>query len=502
VLRQPDVPWKVLSITTMPTAVRNWRPLVQQFQRIVGEKGVVWTPEELLVFECDGLTSFRQKPGIAVLPQTTDQVSRILQICHRENIPFVARGSGTGLSGGALPIEDCVLIVTSWMRQILSLDFANQQVVVQPGVINSWVTQAVSNEGFYYAPDPSSQIICSIGGNIAENSGGVHCLKYGVTTNHVLGLKLVLPDGTVVDVGGTVPEMPGYDLTGLFVGSEGTLGIATEITLRILKTPAVIHVLLADFVSPEAAGAAVSAIISSGIIPAGMEIMDNLSINAVEDVVATNCYPRDAGAILLVEVDGIAEEAEAQAQLVAALCLQCGARSITTATDPETRLKLWKGRKAAFAAMGHLSPNYYVQDGVIPRTKLPQVLREIEQLGEKFGYKVANVFHAGDGNLHPLILYNGATPGAFEQVEALGGAILKLCVQVGGAISGEHGIGAEKRCYMDTMFTPTDLETMQWVREVFDPKRIANPGKLFPSPRTCGEGAKQGMVTVKNAELF
>ena len=469
---------------------RNWKPVIKQFEAVVGKKGVVQRREELITYECDGLTSYRQRPAVVVLPRTTEQVAEIVKICDRAGIPFIARGSGTGLSGGALPIEECVLIVTALMRQIIDIDLENQRVVVQPGVINNWVTQAVSGAGFYYAPDPSSQIICSIGGNVAENSGGVHCLKYGVTVNHVLGLKLVLPDGSITDVGGEIPEMPGYDLTGVFVGSEGTLGIATEITLRILKTAESICVLLADFTSVEAAGAAVSDIISAGIIPAGMEMMDNLSINAVEDVVATGFYPRDAEAILLVEVDGLKVEVAENKERIAALCKQNGARSITTANDPETRLKLWKGRKAAFAAAGHLSPDYYVQDGVIPRTQLPFVLQEIENLSQQYGYRVANVFHAGDGNLHPLVLYDNSVPGALEQVEELGGKILKLCVQVGGSISGEHGIGADKRCYMSDMFSETDLETMQWVREVFNPKGLANPGKLFPTPRTCGEAAR------------
>ncbi|UFP95234.1 FAD-linked oxidase C-terminal domain-containing protein [Gloeobacter morelensis] len=468
----------------------NWRAIAQQMERIVGKTGVVWTPEELLVFECDGLTSYKQRPALAVLPRTTEEVSRVLALCYREGLPFVARGSGTGLSGGALPVEGCVLVVTARMNRILAVDLDNRQVVVQPGVINNWVTQAVSGAGFYYAPDPSSQSICSIGGNVAENSGGVHCLKYGVTTNHVLSLKLVLPDGAVVDVGGRVPEMPGYDLAGVFVGSEGTLGIATEITLRLLKSAESIRVLLADFATIEEAGAAVTAIIGAGIVPGGMEIMDNLSINAVEDVVATDCYPRDAGAILLVEVDGLAVEVEAASARVEALCLEAGARAVRTATDPAERLKLWKGRKAAFAAMGQRAPNYYVQDGVIPRTKLQFVLQQIELLSAKHGYPVANVFHAGDGNLHPLILYDGRIAGELEKVEILGGEILKLCVAVGGSISGEHGIGAEKRCYMSDMFTPADLETMQWVRAVFDPKGLANPTKLFPTPRTCGEAAR------------
>ncbi|XHX78934.1 MAG: glycolate oxidase subunit GlcD [Stenomitos frigidus ULC029] len=468
---------------------RNWQPIVREFEAILGKNGVVRKREELLVYECDGLTSYRNRPSVVVLPRTTEEVAAVVKVCDRHSIPFVARGSGTGLSGGALPTDDCVLIVTALMKRILDIDLENQRVIVQPGVINNWVTQAVSGAGFYYAPDPSSQIICSVGGNVAENSGGVHCLKYGVTTNHVLGLKLVLPDGAIVDVGGMVPEMPGYDLTGLFVGSEGTLGIATEITLKILKAPEAVRVLLADFTSIEAAGATVSDIISGGIIPGGMEMMDNFSINAVEDVVRTNCYPRDAVAILLIEVDGLDVEAQANSDRVEAICFQNGARSVRIATDADERLTLWKGRKAAFAAMGKISPDYYVQDGVIPRTKLEYVLKEIETLGEKHGYNVANVFHAGDGNLHPLILYDNAVPGALEQVEALGGAILKLCVQVGGSISGEHGIGADKRCYMPEMFTDADLETMQWVRQTFNPRELANPGKIFPTPRTCGEGA-------------
>lgn len=482
---------------------RNWQPIIKQFEAIVGKNGVVQRREELITYECDGLASYRHRPEVVVLPRNTEQVAEIVKICDRNFIAFIARGAGTGLSGGALPTENCVLIVTALMRQILDIDLENQRVTVQPGVINNWVTQAVSGAGFYYAPDPSSQIICSIGGNVAENSGGVHCLKYGVTTNHVLGLKLVLPDGSIADVGGHIPEMPGYDLTGVFVGSEGTLGIATEITLKILKTAESICVLLADFTSIEAAGAAVSDIISAGIIPAGMEMMDNLSINAVEDVVATNCYPRDAEAILLVEVDGLQVEVDEMKKRIGAICKQNGARNVTSAKDIETRTKLWKGRKAAFAAAGHLSPDYYVQDGVIPRTKLSFVLQEIENLSKKYGYKIANVFHAGDGNLHPLILYDNAVPGAFEKVEELGGDILKLCVQVGGSLSGEHGIGADKKCYMPNMFTEVDLETMQYVRAAFNPEGLANPDKIFPTPRTCSEAANaQNIKQFEKVELF
>ncbi|MBE9031741.1 FAD-binding protein [filamentous cyanobacterium LEGE 11480] len=469
---------------------RDWQPIIAAFVAIVGEDAVVRRKEELLVYECDGLTSYRERPAIVVLPRTTEEVAAVVRVCYENDVAFVPRGSGTGLSGGALPISECVLITTSVMRQIIDIDYDNQQVVVQPGVINNWVTQAVSGDGFYYAPDPSSQIICSIGGNVAENSGGVHCLKYGVTTNHVLGLKVVTPTGAIVELGGEILEMPGYDLTGVFVGSEGMLGIATEITLRILKAPESVKVLLADFMDVEAAGATVSAIIAAGIIPGGMEMMDNMSINAVEDVVKTNCYPRDAAAILLVEVDGLEIEATVNAQRVVEICRHHGARNVTVATDPADRDTLWKGRKAAFAAMGKMSPDYYVQDGVIPRTQLQYVLREIASLGQKHGYDVANVFHAGDGNLHPLILYNNAVPGELEKVEELGGDILRLCVEVGGSLSGEHGIGAEKRCYMPDMFSAADMATMQLVKQAFDPKQIANPTKLFPTPKTCGEGAR------------
>jgi glycolate oxidase len=480
----------------------DWKPIIKKLIAVIGEKGVVKRKEELLTYECDGLTSYRQTPPVAVLPRTTEQVAEVVKICNQYSVPFIARGSGTGLSGGALPSENSVLIVTALMRQILSIDLENHLAIVQPGVINSWVTQAVSGAGFYFAPDPSSQIICSIGGNIAENSGGVHCLKYGVTTNHVLGLKLVLPDASIVDVGGQIPEMPGYDLPGVFVGSEGTLGIATEITLRILKSAESICVLLADFNSVDAAAASVSDIISAGIIPGGMEMMDNISINAVEDVVATNCYPRDAAAILLVEIDGLDVEVAVNKQRVAGICQKNGARNITSATDPETRLKLWKGRKAAFAAAGHISPDYYVQDGVIPRTQLPYVLKEIEAISQKYGYRIANVFHAGDGNLHPLILFNNSVAGELEKVEEAGGEILKLCVKVGGSISGEHGIGADKKCYMPDMFNQADLETMQWVKQVLNPLGLANPGKIFPTPRTCGEAAKALIQKFAAVERF
>ncbi|WP_225875246.1 glycolate oxidase subunit GlcD [[Limnothrix rosea] IAM M-220] len=487
----------------MRKTVTDWRWIQRRLVEIVGRDGVVRRKEEILTYECDGLSAYRQRPALVVLPKTTEEIAAIVKFCHDQDIPWVARGAGTGLSGGALPLKDGILIVTARMRKILKIDYDNHQITVQPGVINNWVTQAVSGDGFYYAPDPSSQSVCSIGGNIAENSGGVHCFKYGVTTNHVLQLKVVTPTGAVVTLGGVVPEMPGYDLMGVFVGSEGTLGIATEITLKILKKPEAICTLLADYTSIEAAGNSVAAIVSAGIIPAGMEIMDNFSINAVEDVVKLDCYPRDAEAILLVEIDGMKTEVHAAKQRVKEICLAQGARNITTASDLDTRMKLWKGRKSAFAAAGNISPDYFVQDGVIPRTKLAEVLTEINAIGDRHGYKIANVFHAGDGNLHPLILYNSALPGALEEVEEIGGEILKLCVTMGGSISGEHGIGSDKKMYMPDMFSDTDLETMGYVRDVFNPKGLANPEKLFPTPRTCGESAKMTDVTkFKNADLF
>ena len=481
----------------------KWQPIIKQLESVIGKDGVVRRKEELLTYECDGLASYRQRPGLVVLPRTTEEIATAIKICHDNDIPWVARGAGTGLSGGALPVEDCVLIVTARMKQVLDVDLDNHSITVQPGIINNWVTQTVSGAGFYYAPDPSSQIICSIGGNVAENSGGVHCLKYGVTTNHVLGLKIVTAEGKIMDLGGKVPEMPGYDLTGVFVGSEGTLGIATEVTLRILKRPESVCVVLADFPSIAQSGAAVAEVISNGIIPAGMEIMDRFTINAVEDTVATGCYPRDAEAILLIELDGLAVEVAANKKKVAEICRANGARNITKANDEVTRMKLWKGRKAAFAAAGNISPNYFVQDGVIPRTKLAEVLEEINRLSDRFGYKIANVFHAGDGNLHPLIMYDNAVEGAFAEVEELGGEILKLCVAKGGSLSGEHGIGSDKNCYMPYMFDETDLETMGYVRDSFNPKGLANPGKMFPTPRTCGERANaQQMAKIKDAELY
>ena len=450
--------------------------------------------QELLSYDCDGLTLERHCPPLAVLPETTEQVSAVVRCCAERDVPFVARGSGTGLSGGALVEEGALLVVTSRMRDVLALDLENQTITVQPGVINSWVTRAVAGEGYYYAPDPSSQIVCSIGGNVAENSGGVHCLKYGVTSNHVLRLEVVLPDGTVTELGNGLAESPELDLRGAFIGSEGTLGIATAITLRLLRSPECVNVLLADFQTMEAAGEAVRSVTAAGILPAGMEIMDRVTINAVNDFFGYDEYPRDAAAVLLLELDGQASEVEASASRAEQLCLAAGARGLRFAVEPAECAVLWKGRKSAFSAVGKITPTYYVQDGVVPRSTLPRVLAAIERLSQEYGLPVANVFHAGDGNLHPLILYRATEPDAEQRVKALGAAILRECLEAGGSISGEHGIGADKRCYLDWMFEQDDLDTMALLRKAFDPGQRANPGKVLPTPHTCGESARRAVT--------
>lgn len=463
--------------------------LIRTMCAALGEQRVIWKIEELRTYECDGLANYRAVPSLVVLPECVEHVQAAVRICHEHGIPFVARGSGTGLSAGAMPVEEGVLIVLSRMRRILEIDIPNERVVVEPGVINLSVTQSVAPYGYYYAPDPSSQLICSIGGNVAENSGGAHCLKYGFTTNHVTGLEVVLSDGGVVHLGGKVVDSPGYDLMGVFVGSEGTLGVVTKITLRIVRKPETVQMLLASFPSTDHAGGAVSGIIAEGIIPAAVEMMDALSIEAVEAAVHPN-YPEGAGAILLVELDGADAEVACQFESVEAICQKNGSTEIRVAQDDQERALMWKGRKAAFAAVGRISPNYYVQDGVIPRTKLPEVLRRIESLGSTSGIRVANVFHAGDGNLHPLVLFNGAVEGEAERAEVLAGEILAVCMEQGGSITGEHGVGMDKKKYMPKMFTQDDMDTMQLVRCAFDPNGLCNPGKLFPTPRLCGEAPR------------
>ena len=480
----------------------DWSALERDLRRQLPARAVLSKRQELFSYDCDGLTLERHCPPLAVLPETTEQVAAVLRLCHQHHVPFVARGSGTGLSGGALVDQQALLVVTSRMRQLLKVDLDNHCVTVQPGVINSWVTRAVTGDGFYYAPDPSSQVVCSIGGNVAENSGGVHCLKYGVTSNHVLGLEVVLPDGSVTQLGNGLCESPELDLRGAFIGSEGTLGIATAITLRLLRAPDCVNVLLADFSTMEAAGEAVRAVTAAGLLPAGMEIMDNVTINAVNDFFGYDEYPRDAAAVLLIELDGQAAEVQASALQAERLCHEAGARGLRRAEDPTECAVLWKGRKSAFSAVGKITPTYYVQDGVVPRSSLPTVLTAIERLSQEHGLPVANVFHAGDGNLHPLILYSASEPEVEQRVKELGAAILKECLAVGGSISGEHGIGADKRCYLDWMFAPEDLETMALLRRAFDPEQRANPGKVLPTPRTCGESAKRAVTLPTGVDLF
>ncbi len=459
--------------------------IIEDFRAAVGDKGLLTKPEQLRTYECDGLTNFRVVPSAVLLPSTSEQVQEIVRICDRERIPFVARGSGTGLSGGALPYAGGVVISLSRLNRILEVDIPNARIVVEPGVINSNVTQEVSPYGYFYAPDPSSQSVCTIGGNVAENSGGAHCLKYGFTTTHVLGMEVVLPDGSLVHLGSNTLDAPGYDLMGVFVGSEGTLGIATKVILRIVKRPEVIQTLLAAFNTTDEAGQTVSEIIAAGILPAAIEMMDNLAIQAAEAAVHAN-YP-DCGALLLVELDGPAAEVEQLMRQVKDICTQCGAWEIRVAQSEAERMVVWKGRKAAFAAMGRVSPNYIVQDGVIPRTALPQVLGAIKRLSEEAGLRVANVFHAGDGNLHPLVLYDRSVTGQEHDAEELAFAILKLCVDAGGSITGEHGVGQEKKKFMSEMYAEPDLATMQLVRCAFDPENLANPEKIFPRPRLCAE---------------
>jgi glycolate oxidase len=460
--------------------------LIRTMESILGTEGVVHEREQLRSYECDGLMNYRVIPDLVVLPETAEHVQQIVRTCYEEGIPFVARGSGTGLSGGALPVESGVLIVLSRMRKILEVDIPNQRIVVEPGVVNIWVSQEVADEGYYYAPDPASQVVSSIGGNLAENSGGVHCLKYGFTTNHVMGAEVVLADGSVVHIGGgKAPDAPGYELLGTFVGSEGTLGIATKITLRLLRTPESVRTLLAAFEDTEKAGDAVSGIIGGGIVPAAIEMMDKLCIEAVETAVHPN-FP-EAGAILIVELDGPEAEVANQFDQVIKVCEEAGASEIRIAEDDAERALFWKGRKAAFAAMGRIANDYYVQDSVVPRTELGNVLKRISELGEEYGMRVANVFHAGDGNLHPLVLYDNDNPGEAEKAEELAGEIVFACLDHGGSLTGEHGIGVDKKKYMPKMFTDEDMATMQLLRCAFDPHGLCNPGKIFPTPRLCGE---------------
>jgi len=456
-----------------------------ELERVVSRDGILHEPNELVPYESDGLARLRARPGLVVLPRTVEEVQAVVRCCHQHRVPFVARGHGTGLSGGALPHPDGVLIVLTRLNRILDVDIPNQRITVEPGVINLDVTRRVSPFGYHYAPDPSSQLICSIGGNIAENSGGAHCLKYGFTVHHVLAVEAVLPNGDLVHLGSSAVDAPGLDLMGVIVGSEGTLAIVTKATLRLLRVPEAVRTLLAAFGSTEDAGNAVSEIVRAGIIPAAVEMMDRLTIEAAEAAVHPG-FPR-AEAVLIVELDGSAAEVSELFRLVEDVCRRTGATEIQIAHTGDERARIWKGRKAAFAAMGRVSPNYYVQDGVIPRTRLPEVLRRIRDLELRSGLRIGNVFHAGDGNLHPLVCYDEAAAGQGELAEQVAAEILTYCIDAGGSITGEHGVGADKAHQMPKMFTADDLDTMQLVRCAFDPSAICNPGKIFPTPRLCGE---------------
>jgi glycolate oxidase len=460
--------------------------IVVALRAIVPGEGVIAAEREMRPYESDGLTAYRQLPMVVVLPETTQQVSRVLAFCHAEGIKVVPRGAGTSLSGGALPLLDGVLLGMAKFNRIREIDFDNRVAVVEPGVTNLAVTQAVEHAGFYYAPDPSSQIACTIGGNLAENSGGVHCLKYGMTTNNVLGCELVLITGEIVRLGGKHLDAGGYDLLGIVTGSEGLLGVVTEITVRILKKPECARAVLVGFGSSEDAGECVSRIIGAGIIPGGMEMMDAPAIHAVEEFVHAG-YPLDVEALLIVEVDGPQAEVDHLITRVEEIAKSCRAATCRVSSSEEERLLFWAGRKAAFPAVGRISPDYYCMDGTIPRARLPQVLKRMRELSQTYDLRVANVFHAGDGNLHPLILYDANKPGELERTEAFGADILRLCVEVGGVLTGEHGVGVEKRDLMPAMFSEADLAQEQRLKCAFDDKGLLNPGKVFPTLHRCAE---------------
>src|SRR5438874_4918454 len=475
---------------TMPPAdaavlARRGR-IVAALRAIVPGEGVIVSEREMRAYESDGLTAYRQLPMVVALPETTEQVSRVLRYCQGEGIKVVPRGAGTSLSGGALPLADGAHLSMAKFNRILDIDYDNRCVVAQPGVTNLCITHAVEGAGFYYAPDPSSQIACSIGGNVAENSGGVHCLKYGLTTNNLLGLEMVLMDGEVVRLGGKHLDAEGYDLMGVMTGSEGLLGVVTEVTVRILKEPPTARALLIGFAQTEDAGNCVAAVIGAGIIPGGMEMMDRPAIHAAEAFVQCG-YPLDAEALLIVELDGPEAEVDYLIDKVEAIARANRAISVRISQSEAERLAFWAGRKAAFPAVGRISPDYYCMDGTIPRARLAEVLAKTRELSAQYGLAVANVFHAGDGNLHPLILYDANKPGEIETAEAFGADILRLCVEVGGVLTGEHGVGVEKRDLMGTMFDETDLAHQERLKCAFDPDGLLNPGKVFPTLHRCAE---------------
>jgi len=466
------------------TATRT--ALVAALRAFLPADAVLEREEEVRPYECDGLAVYRQLPLLVVLPRTIAQVQQVLRLCHERRVPVVARGAGTGLSGGALPIGDGIVLSLARFTRVLALDPVARTARVEPGVRNLAITEAAASHGLYYAPDPSSQIACTIGGNVAENSGGVHCLKYGLTVHNVLAVKLVTMAGDLIEFGSAAPDSPGFDLLALYIGSEGMLGVTVEVTVALLPVPERAQALLAAFDDVELAGQAVGDIIAAGVIPAGLEMMDGPAIQAAE-AFAHAGYPTDAAAILLCELDGTSEEVAELTQQVEGLLLAGGATQVRVARDDAERLRFWKGRKSAFPAVGRISPDYYCMDGTIPRRKLPEVLRRTAELAAEYGLPVANVFHAGDGNLHPLILFDANRPGELERTEALGGRILELCVEVGGTITGEHGVGIEKINQMCVQFSPQELAQFRALKQAFDPLGLLNPGKGVPTPRRCSE---------------
>jgi glycolate oxidase len=471
--------------------------IVAALRAIVPGEGVIDAADEMRVYESDGLTAYRQPPMVVVLPETTAQVAAVLRYCHGQRIKVVPRGAGTSLSGGALPLKDGVLLGLGKFKRIREIDFANRVAVVEPGVTNLAISDAVAHAGFYYAPDPSSQIACTIGGNVAENSGGVHCLKYGMTTNNVLGCEIVLMTGEILRIGGKAAESSGYDLMGIITGSEGLLGVITEVTVRILRKPETARALMVGFATVEAAGDCVAKIIGAGIIPGGMEMMDRPAIHAAEAFVRAG-YPVEVEALLLIELDGPAVEVDELVKRVEAIAARCGSVNCRASTSEAERLLFWAGRKAAFPAVGRISPDYLCMDGTIPRGKISEALTRITKLSKKYGLRVANVFHAGDGNLHPLILYDANQPGEIEKAEAFGADILRACVELGGVLTGEHGVGVEKRDLMGVMFTEIDLNQQQRLKCAFDKEGLLNPGKVFPNLCRCAE---LGRVHVRGGQL-
>ena len=447
---------------------------------------VIDSAESMRAFDSDGLSAYRQLPLAVVLPETVDQIASVMKWCHQNGIKVVPRGAGTSLSGGALPLADAVLLGLGKFNKILDIDYDNRCVVAQPGVTNLAITDAVEDHGFYYAPDPSSQIACSVGGNVAENSGGVHCLKYGLTTNNLLGIEIVTIEGEILRLGGKHLDAGDYDLMGVMTGSEGLLGVVSEVTLRILQKPAIRRALLVGFDSTESAGKAVGDVIGAGIIPAGMEMMDGLAINAAEDF-ANAGYPRSAAALIIVELDGPEVEVDALIDRVEVIMKDAGASSIKVSQSEEERLLFWAGRKSAFPAVGRISPDYLCMDGTIPRRRLPDMMIRMASLSQKYGLRVANVFHAGDGNLHPLILFDANEPGELERAEDFGGDILRACVEMGGVLTGEHGVGVEKRDLMGIQFTEDDMKQQQRLKCAFDADHLLNPGKVFPHLHRCAE---------------